>query len=301
MIKTVKKLIAFILVATIAISSFNGMIVKAEETEYQWSFMETQSGDYLYKKDEGKKVASIEKYNGKEKNVVIPKEIDGYTVVRVRGFVSNPYIKSVTLPSTVKVIGCSAFQNCKNLSSVKLNNGLEKIEESAFFLCPKLRTLTIPKSVKEIERWAIGFYQEPYDKEFICYKDFILKCYKGSAAEKYAHSSFNYSHVLCKLIGYKNTPAKVTLNSVKKDKKTDLTVVSWKKTKNASGYTILYSNSKDFSNDTSSFDVRGKNVTSKKIWFASKKTYYVKVAAFRKIGSKKYYGDFSSVKKIKTK
>lgn len=69
MIKTVKKLIAFILVATIVISSFNGVIVKAEETEYQWSFMETQSGDYLYKKDEGKKLHLLK--NTMEKNKML--------------------------------------------------------------------------------------------------------------------------------------------------------------------------------------------------------------------------------------
>ena len=44
------------------------------------------------------------------------------------------------------------------------------------------------------------------------------------------------------------------------------------------------------------------NVTSVKVnKLSSKKTYYVKVRGYKKVGTKTFYGSWSSVKKIKVK
>ncbi|RAW47480.1 hypothetical protein DQW92_01275, partial [Metamycoplasma hominis] len=56
--------------------------------------------------------------------------------------------ESITIPSTVKEIGESAFSSCKNLKKVILNEGLEKIGDEAFYNT-NIESITIPASVKK--------------------------------------------------------------------------------------------------------------------------------------------------------
>ncbi|HAB94710.1 MAG TPA: hypothetical protein DCF49_08150 [Lachnospiraceae bacterium] len=58
-------------------------------------------------------------------------------------------ITSVTLPSSMKILGQGTFAYCRNLKSVKLNDGLEKIR-NLVFLETAVSQLTIPSSVTEI-------------------------------------------------------------------------------------------------------------------------------------------------------
>ena len=59
-------------------------------------------------------------------------------------------LEKITIPNTVREIGEDAFGRCENLQSVKLNNGLKKIDDGAFAGCRKLKKVTIPKMVTEI-------------------------------------------------------------------------------------------------------------------------------------------------------
>lgn len=91
-------------------------------------------------------------------------------------------------------------------------------------------------------------------------------------------------------------PKKVTGVSAKPAKKS--MTVKWKKAANATGYQVQYATTKKFK--------KAKSVTvktrSKKIkGLKSKKTYYVRVRAYAKNGSKKTYGAYSKIVKAKTK
>ena len=67
------------------------------------------------------------------------------------------------------------------------------------------------------------------------------------------------------------------------------------------GYQIQYSRSKSFKN-ASSVKVSGYASSSKKIKkLKSKKTYYVRIRSYAKLGGKTYYSGWSKVKKVKTK
>ncbi len=74
--------------------------------------------------------------------------------------------------------------------------------------------------------------------------------------------------------------------------------VSWKKVSKASGYVIRYATNKDFKN-AKSLNVKSNKKTIKSL--KTKKTYYFKVRAYKKVSGKTYYGAFSSTKKTKTK
>ncbi|MGN0631584.1 MAG: leucine-rich repeat domain-containing protein [Ruminococcus sp.] len=72
---------------------------------------EITSGEYTYRIDEEYGGAVITAYEPKEKNVVLPKEIDGNTVVGLGDFLFNEQsgIETVTIPANVCHIGASAF------------------------------------------------------------------------------------------------------------------------------------------------------------------------------------------------
>jgi len=84
------------------------------------------------------------------------------TVSLADGFVNAKGLNSITLPSTLRILGRECFKNAA-LSSIDLPESLEKIGEGAFAAVDggssKLRRITIPKNVKIIESGA--FYGTP--------------------------------------------------------------------------------------------------------------------------------------------
>ena len=92
-------------------------------------------------------------------------------------------------------------------------------------------------------------------------------------------------------------PKKSTITSLASRKKTQM-VLKWKKDSKASGYEIVYS----YNGKSKKVDVKKNGTTSATIKrLKSKKTYSVKIRAYKKVDGKKIYGDYSKVKKIKVK
>ena len=59
-------------------------------------------------------------------------------------------LQQVTIPRNVKRIGSSAFSQCNNLQTVRLEEGVEDIDEFAFFNDQKLSEVILPKTLKSI-------------------------------------------------------------------------------------------------------------------------------------------------------
>ena len=98
----------------------------------------------------------------------------------------------------------------------------------------------------------------------------------------------------------KYTPAKAKITKLIKGKKSFR--IKWKKTKNASGYQVQYSPKKNFRKSVKTIRIgkflkKGRKIGKLK----SKKKYYVRIRAYRKIGSRTYYGKWSKVRRVKTK
>lgn len=92
-------------------------------------------------------------------------------------------------------------------------------------------------------------------------------------------------------------PKKSTITSLASRKKTQM-VLKWKKDSKASGYEIVYS----YNGKSKKVDVKKNGTTSATIKrLKSKKTYSVKIRAYKKVDGKKIYGDYSKIKKIKVK
>lgn len=95
------------------------------------------------------------------------------------------------------------------------------------------------------------------------------------------------------------TPGRVSIKTLKAGKRK--ATLKWKKVSNAKGYRIEYSTSKKFAKKQTKTKYTTKlNVTLTKL--KSKKTYYFKIKAYNKSGSKKIYSkNWSKVKKTKVK
>ena len=88
-------------------------------------------------------------YNNSDvKKVVIE---DGVTSIGNSAFDSCRNLTSVTIPDSVTSIGKDAFEACNSLSSITLSNNITSIGDAAFYDCSNLKSITIPDSVTSIE------------------------------------------------------------------------------------------------------------------------------------------------------
>jgi len=137
---------------------------------------------YTVQQDE---TAAIVGYAGAEAHIVIPGEIDGYSVARLgrtntltsfigttgRGATSvsipasveviSTYafrgltnLTTVTIPGSVKFIGFRAFSGCTNITNVSLENGVGIIGPAVFESSSKLTQVRVPDTVLHIGQAA---------------------------------------------------------------------------------------------------------------------------------------------------
>ena len=90
-----------------------------------------------------------------EVDLVIPEVSPaGDVVVEIpySGFYNKNSIKTVKIPSSLKLIGETAFWDCKNLTNVEIADGVEIIDSYAFSGCTELSKITVPDTVREVSR-----------------------------------------------------------------------------------------------------------------------------------------------------
>lgn len=97
-------------------------------------------------------------YTGAGGDVVVPAEIDGFTVdvIGISVFKSDT-ITSLTLPETVLELRSGAVSSCENLTSVTLPQSLVVINRMNFFSCGALTEITIPAGVRYIGDGSFRF------------------------------------------------------------------------------------------------------------------------------------------------
>ena len=84
---------------------------------------------------------------------------EGYTTIDAFCFDGFGFLKSVTLPSTLVIIGEFAFSECKRLKTVEMPANVKRIGRGAFQSCSRLTMLRIPEGVTEIEENTLAFCQ----------------------------------------------------------------------------------------------------------------------------------------------
>ena len=205
------------------------------------------------------------------------------------GFSECPSLTSVTIPSSITIIGEDAF----------VNTGLKEIK--------------IPSSVKTIGDHAVGFNYDYDEDVFMPVAGFTIYGTTGSEAENYA-KRFNIKFVdkdaeakkaaeeaaAKKAAAIKEAKALKTKTKAKALKNHKATV-SWKKVSKANGYEIYRANKKAGKYKKIKTIKKAKTVkfTDKKL--KKGKKYFYKVRTYKTVDGKKVYGKWSSVAKIKAK
>lgn len=269
----------------------------------------------------------ITKYNGSEKELVIPGEIDGKKVTSIGKMAFGDLrLKSVTIPDSVITIEEYAFyQNW--MQSLTIPDSVTSIGEYAFWFCTSLKSVTIPASVTSIKSTSF----------FYCHDDLVIWTTRGSYADRYFNASKTVKYIEepaeptstpgqpadpssptpAPVIPQSpaqvqpqapvtpdpevkkatpQDPAKVKKPTVKVKKKS--VQLNWKKVSGVTGYEIWISGSKNFSkktvkkSKTAKFTMKG---------LKRNRTYYVKIRAYTKAGRKVKYGKWSKVEKVKCK
>jgi len=108
----------------------------------------------------------------------------------------------------------------------------------------------------------------------------------------------NYSGT--KTLTFKINPAKTTVKSLTAGKKS-LKVAITKKSTQVTGYEVQYSTSKSFKSYKSKWLTSYKKTSLTITGLSAKKTYYVRVRTYKKVGGVTYYSGWSTIKYKKTK
>ena len=139
------------------IGCFNVIAIEDLEEEFQ----------YIIEKNEVKIIG------GHFGDNIIPSKIEGYPVTTIanRTFVLSSRFTSITLPETLVTIEKEAVLSCENIKEITIPRNVQNIGEHALGYEMKL----VP--VCGSSETYIAFYRMD---------DFIIKGYKGTAAETYA-------------------------------------------------------------------------------------------------------------------
>ena len=142
---------------TMIIGCFNVIAIEDLEEEFQ----------YIIEKNEVKIIG------GHFGDNIIPSKIEGYPVTTIanRTFVLSSRFTSITLPETLVTIEKEAVLSCENIKEITIPRNVQNIGEHALGYEMKL----VP--VCGSSETYIAFYRMD---------DFIIKGYKGTAAETYA-------------------------------------------------------------------------------------------------------------------
>ena len=117
----------------------NGSFGKDELSSGQTDKTDEYAGDYIYNINDDGSVTII-KYLGVGGDVMVPAKLDGKSVTAI-GYTSDDFK--------------GAFQDCPQLTSVIIPDGVTEIKDNAFYDCIGLTTVTVPASVKVI--WNCAF------------------------------------------------------------------------------------------------------------------------------------------------
>lgn len=122
-----------------------------------WSKADAEMEDLPFAYRTHKGSVYIIGYTGNKTTVVIPASINNMPVVGIDdyAFFGNQVMFDVTIPSSVKSVGRSAFCGSR-VAVVQLSSGLETIGARAFADCTELSKISLPSSLREVGAYAFA-------------------------------------------------------------------------------------------------------------------------------------------------
>lgn len=139
--------------------------------------------------------STLVKYRGSDKNVTIPSTVE---VIGRSAFEDNKNVELVVLSNSVKRIDPYAFWGCENLDTVVLGRGLSEVGDYAFAKCTGLEQMTLPANVTAVGIQAFGDCtnlrdisipnetKSIHETAFDGCTQLTIHCEEGSAADDFA-------------------------------------------------------------------------------------------------------------------
>lgn len=129
---------------------------------------------------------------------VIPSEIKvkgiSYDVTTIGNgaFSGCASLTAITIPKHINVV--TGFSNCKELSSVTIENGVANIAFGAFFACDSLKQVIIPESITKIEAWIFNGCEL---LDSITFEGTVAQWSEINKDDSWLHSSAGIKEVVC--------------------------------------------------------------------------------------------------------
>lgn len=252
---------------------------------------------------------------------------DGYTVqilkngkwVSVGNFVGTSAQISGLLPGSVNYVRIAAYASSNGKTYIGNYNTAVKIETTVGAINPRVSAYAnnFVTLIWDKQTAANGYEVFKYDassKKYVLYKNitnpntntckvtglasnskynFKVRAYQIDDSEK-TYAPFGT------VVSQYTSIAKSNLNSAKSTSKKKIKA-SWSKVGGASGYQVMWSTYKNFSKNYKTKSVKSKYSSKTVTTAQSKKTYYVRVRAYKTVNGKKVYSPWSNTKKVKTK
>ena len=161
------------IIGILCIIIFNGLFslnVSVNANSSEWVYNESGQVLYLYEIEIDEVTITA---GGNLNDIIIPNYVEDYPITKIasKSFFLNPYYMSITLPETLVTIEKEAILSCENIKEITIPRNVQNIGEHA--LGYEMRLVPVCGSSETY----IAFYRMD---------DFIIKGYKGTAAETYA-------------------------------------------------------------------------------------------------------------------
>ena len=260
-------------------------------------------------------------------------------------FEDCPELTSVTFATGIKTIPTKTLWNAKYVKTVTIPVSVKNINNYAFNGCSNLETVCFNGAKADWDRISIGIHNEPLTNAKLvtlrdnkitasnCICSYSQKARTISLGAKALAGKLRYSssNSGVKVDGNGNVTikakfsgsAKITIStsgddkyagtskvisvtvpkrpsiSGLKSKKAGRMTVKWSKKNSCTGYQIQYSRKSSFKS-RKTVTISKKSTTARTIKGLKKgKRYYVRVRAFNTVNGKKYYSNWSTAKKVK--
>lgn len=156
--------------------------------------------------------STLVKYRGSDKNVTIPSTVE---VIGRSAFEDNKNVELVVLSNSVKRIDPYAFWGCDNLDTVVLGRGLSEVGDYAFTKCTGLEQMTLPANITAVGVQAFGDCtnlrdisipnetKSIHETAFDGCTQLTIHCEEGSVADDFAKGFYERQK---NMPGYGETP-----------------------------------------------------------------------------------------------
>lgn len=252
--------------------------------------------DVLINSDKGEKYeVSLESSDAKDIGLV---EVDGIgegkkvSVTQERGNVSINNCAGATISINGEAISNTGSDDVKDLKKASARLEYTEVAYDGKAKYPKISIVDANNNLLELGKDYIPFYSNNVNKGVASVTVYGIGAYSGSKT---------LSFIISDKKADTQPPSLGKVNLKAKNIKKKAVKLSWKKIKNANGYTVQYALNKKFTKKKKTVNVKASKTSKTIKKLKKKKTYYFRARAYCNYKCKKVYGKWSKVKKVKIK